>query len=202
MAVTAEVCVRDPASSLSDSDLVARLAARDAAAFRLVVERETKTLHRIAFRLLGDSSGAEDVAQEALLRLWKGAGQIVHGTSNVSAWLRKVATNLCFDRLRQRKFSSDEDVPDSADGAPLADAALHASQMRAAVVAALGTVSDRHRAAIILTYYEGLPNAAAAETLDMNVKAFESLLLRARQALRAALTQHGALTVDDVRGVL
>jgi RNA polymerase sigma factor (sigma-70 family) len=182
----------------SDDSLAARIGARDGVAFRTVVERETRTLHRIAYRMLGDNAAAEDVAQEALLRLWRGAAHWSSGAA-IGAWLRRVATNLCLDRLRRRKFASDAPVPERVDDTPLADAALHAAQMRVAVTEAMGALSDRQRAAIILTYYEALPNAAAAETLDMNIKAFESLLLRARHALRDALTEHGAITADDVR---
>jgi RNA polymerase sigma factor (sigma-70 family) len=191
--------VREAATWDSDDGLVLRIAARDAAAFRIIVERETQTLHRIAYRMLGERAAAEDIAQDALLRLWAGAGRWTPNGTGVGAWLRRVATNLCLDRLRRRKFVSDEAVPERVDCAPLADVALHAAQMQAAVVGAIGSLADRHRAAIILTYYEALPNTEAAETMDMNLKAFESLLLRARRSLHDALTRHGAITVDDVR---
>ena len=64
---------------------------------------------------------------------------------------------------------------------------LDAERQRAMVVTAIAALPDRQRAAIVLTYYEDLPNQKAAETMDMNLKAFESLLLRGRGALRAAL---------------
>ena len=69
------------------------------------------------------------------------------------------------------------------------------AQLRAAALAALGDLSERHRAAIVLTYYEELPNAAAAEVLEMKLKAFESLLLRARGAMRRALAARGLTTL-------
>jgi RNA polymerase sigma factor (sigma-70 family) len=195
----AEKQVREKAPCDSDDVLAGRIAGRDAAAFRIIVERETQTLHRIAFRMLGERAAAEDVAQEALLRLWSGATRWTPGGAGIGAWLRRVATNLCLDRLRRRKFVSDEAVPERADDTLLADAALHTAQIQAAVTGAIGSLADRQRAAIILTYYEALPNTEAAETMDMNLKAFESLLFRARRTLHDALTRHGAITVDDVR---
>lgn len=164
-----------------------RIAAGDAQLFRAVVEAQSATLHRIAFRMLADRVEAEDVAQEALLRLWQHAGRWQAGRSGIAAWLTRVAMNLCLDRLRRRKFASDEVVPERADEAPLAPELMDAEAARTRVVAAIAALSDRQRAAIVLTYYEDLPNMAAAQSLDMNIKAFESLLLRARAALAKAL---------------
>ena len=98
-----------------------------------------------------------------------------------------MATNLCLDRLRRRKFASDEAVPERVDETPGADEQMDEARLRARTAAAVQALPDRQRAAIILTYYEDYSNMAAAETLDMNIKAFESLLLRARSALRVAL---------------
>ena len=164
-----------------------RVRARDANAFALVVERHLVQLHRIAYRMIGDASEAEDLAQEALLRLWRDADRWRPGLSGIGAWLHRVVVNLCLDRLRKRRFSSDAAAPDRADEAPLAPAMLDAERRRAMVVAAIAALPDRQRAAIVLTYYEDLPNQKAAETMNMTLKAFESLLLRSRGALRGAI---------------
>ena len=73
----------------------------------------------------------------------------------------------------------------------LPEAQVEEDQLRHAARAALGDLSERHRAAIVLTYYEELPNSMAADALELNLKAFESLLLRARGAMRAALMARG-----------
>ncbi|MBN8816909.1 MAG: sigma-70 family RNA polymerase sigma factor [Sphingomonas sp.] len=174
---------------------MARIAGRDALAFSRVVEAQVGMLHRVAYRMLGDGTEAEDVAQEALLRLWSTADRWSSGQSGIAAWLTRVAVNLCLDRLRRRRFSSDAEVPERADDTPGADEAMAAEQMRLAALAALGDLTERHRAAIVLTYYEELPNAVAAEVLEMKLKAFESLLLRARGAMRAALAERGLTTL-------
>lgn len=172
---------------ISDDVLMARAGLREAAAFHTLVERHQDRPYRIAWRMLGDQTEAEDVAQDALLRLWTMAPNWQAGGSGVAAWLTRVATNLCLDRLRRRRFSSDEDMPERADEAPLADAQMMVAERHAIAAAAVSALPDRQRAAIILTYYEELPNQVAADMLDLNIKAFESLLLRARTALRATL---------------
>lgn len=171
----------------SDDTLMARVQRRDAVAFRRLVDRHVRSLHRVAYRMIGDVVEAEDLAQEALLRLWRDAHRWQAGGSGSGAWLTRVVVNLCLDRLRRRRFSGDEAVPERADDTPLAPETIDAERRRAATVAAVAALPDRQRAAIVLTYYEDMANQKAAEAMDMNIKAFESLLLRARGALRTAL---------------
>jgi len=188
---------RDAAAPRDDDAVMMRIAARDAVAFGRVVDANAGLLHRLAWRMIGDAAEAEDVAQEALLRLWSTAGKWRPGQAGIAAWLTRVTVNQCLDRLRRRKFASDEEVPERADDTPGADAAMEADSLRRLALAALGELSERHRAAIVLTYYEELPNAAAAEALEMNVKAFESLLLRARSAMRGALAARGLTSLAE-----
>jgi RNA polymerase sigma-70 factor (ECF subfamily) len=184
-----------PAAVRDDDRIMERIARRDAAAFTQVVGAQASRLQGIAWRMTGDPVEAEDVAQEALLRLWNQARSWQPGKAGIGAWLARVAVNLCLDRLRRRRFASDAPVPERADDSAPADAQLDADRLRARALAALASLSDRHRAAIVLTYYEEMPNAAAAAALDMQLKGFESLLLRARNAMRAALAESGLVTL-------
>jgi RNA polymerase sigma factor (sigma-70 family) len=174
-----------------ENALMARVAARDGQAFRVLAEEYTLMLHRLAYRMLGDGAAAEDVAQESLLKLWEQAARWTGTGPGVGAWLRRVATNACLDRLRRAKFISGNEIPERADDSPLADAVMDGKRMRKAVIEAMGALPDRQRAAIVLTYYEALSNAEAATVLDMNIKGFESLLLRARTGLKSALITRG-----------
>ncbi|MBS0479226.1 MAG: sigma-70 family RNA polymerase sigma factor [Proteobacteria bacterium] len=187
---------RETQAAENDDAVMTRIAGRDALAFSRVVEAQVGMLHRVAYRMLGDGAEAEDVAQEALLRLWASAERWRSGQAGIAAWLTRVAVNLCLDRLRRKRFSSDAEAPDRPDEAAGADEAMDEARMRAAALAALGDLTERHRAAIVLTYYEELPNAAAAEVLEMKLKAFESLLLRARGAMRTALAIRGLTTLS------
>ncbi len=191
MARAREQVSRDGAAR--DAALMARIVARDAAAFRAIADAHALALRRIAYRMLGDASEAEDVAQEAFLRLWQHAARWQATGSGIGAWLNRVVVNLCLDRLRRRRFASDEAVPERADDAPNADAVMEADQHRAAVVACIDALGARQRAAIVLTYYEEMSNIMAANALDMNIKAFESLLFRARAALRERLIEAGVV---------
>ena len=189
-------------SGAPDAALVAAVARGDAGAFRLLVDRHMAKVHRVAERMLSDASEADEVTQDAFLKLWTNAGRwrpASHG-GGVLPWLRTIATNACLDRLRRRRFVSDEPAPERADEAEGAAQLLDRSRLANIAKGALATLPDRQRAAIVLTYYEELSNADAAQTLGLNVKAFESLLLRARQALREAVARSG-VTAADLREV-
>jgi RNA polymerase sigma factor (sigma-70 family) len=174
-----------------EAALLARVAARDGAAFHLLAERHAPQLHRIAWRITGDMHEAEDIAQESLLRLWDQAPRWREGRTSLAAWLCRVAVNLAIDRHRRSRRISSTDIPERADEAPLADAAIAAGQQAARARALIAALPDNQRAAIVLTYYEDLSNADAAAALDMKLKAFESLLFRARAALRAGFARSG-----------
>lgn len=183
-----------------DAAWAARLAARDPDALRKMIARHGRLLHRVAYRMTGDAHEAEDIVQEAMLRLWDHAPAIAakHPAGSAAAaqlrlggWLQRVVTNLAIDRLRRARRLSGGEVPDDEDDAPLADALIEAGERDNLARALVLALPERQRAAIVLTYYEELPNAEAAEAMDMNIKAFESLLHRARAALRQALAAQG-----------
>jgi RNA polymerase sigma-70 factor (ECF subfamily) len=183
-----------------DAVWAARLAGRDPAALREIVTRHAGTLHRVAYRMIGDAHEAEDIVQEALLRLWDHAHALAerHPVGSQAAtqlrlggWLQRVVTNLAIDRLRRTRRLSGGEVPDDEDDAPLADALIEAGEREGMARALVRALPERQRAAIVLTYYEELPNAEAAAAMDMNIKAFESLLHRARTALRQAFAAQG-----------
>jgi RNA polymerase sigma factor (sigma-70 family) len=175
----------------SDDELVARIAARDHAAMRLVADRHAQLVWRVAYRMLGDATEAEDVAQDSLLKLWNYADRWNAGGPGIAPWLKKVTINQCLDRLRRKRFTSDEEVPEREDDSPLADRQMEALEVGKAVKDCIEALPDRQRAAVILTYYEEAPNQGAAETMEMQLKAFESLLFRARASLKGCVERKG-----------
>ncbi|MEQ7873006.1 sigma-70 family RNA polymerase sigma factor [Sphingomonas sp. ASV193] len=170
-----------------------RVGRGDALAFRALVDRHAARPYRVAWRMLGDSGEAEDVAQEAMLRLWRDGARWDGRGAGVGAWLACVASRLSIDRLRRRGRTELGEVPERADEAPRADRLIVASEESERVRRALAALPDRQRAAVVLTYYEELSNAAAAEAMELKLKAFESMLHRARAALRTMLIEE---TVD------
>jgi RNA polymerase sigma-70 factor (ECF subfamily) len=170
-----------------------RVASGDARALEILAERHTPMLFAVAWRMLADAAEAEDVVQETMTRLWTHADKWTPIGGGLGGWLRRVATNLCLDRKRKRAFVSDDAVPERADEAPAADALIDAGRRERAVAAAMQELPDRQRAAIVLTYYEGLSNAEAASSLGVGVKALESLLVRARRSLGRSLAARGLI---------
>jgi RNA polymerase sigma-70 factor (ECF subfamily) len=182
-----------PACDPDDRAVMARVAAGEAAAFRLIVARHITMIHALAWRMLGDAAEAEDVVQEVFAKVWTNAPGWTPSGGGLGGWLRRIATNLCLDRLRRRRPLSAEPPPERADEAPGADELFDAARRGEAVAAAIQSLPDRQRAAIVLTYHEGVANAEAAEILGIGVKALESLLVRARHALTRALAEKGLI---------
>jgi RNA polymerase sigma-70 factor (ECF subfamily) len=141
--------------------------------------------------MLGDAAEAEDVAQEAFLRVWRQAPRWRPGAAKFDTWLHRVALNLCYDRLRRRREIATAEPPDVADPSPGPDRGLDAQDTGARVAAALAALPDRQREAIVLCHYQELGNIEAAAVMGVSVEAVESLLGRGRRALRAALKDLG-----------
>lgn len=181
-----------------DATLVAAAGTGSAEAFAELVARHRAALHRQAFRLLGDPHEAEDVVQDAFARLWQHAAHWQPSGAGLAGWLHRVTMNLCFDRKRRYRVITTPDLPEMVDAAPLADHVIETEQAVAQISAALQALPDRHRAALMLCYFDGLSNAAAADALNLHIKAMESLLFRARRQLRAILTTREVAFADLV----
>lgn len=184
--------------ALDDGALMVLFAHGDAQAARLLSERLLPRAFRHAARVLGNASDAEDVAQDALLRLWRAAADWhADGVAKPSTWLHKVVANLCVDRLRKsgRMVALGDD--DHADDAPGAEARMQDKGRMAALDAALARLPERQRQAVVLRHIEGLSNPEIAAALDIGVEAVESLTARGKRALKAALDgQKEALGYD------
>lgn len=190
----------DSDGDASDADLLARYAAGDRSAARDLTLRLAPRVLALARRMLGDAAEAEDVAQEAILRLWRMAPDWRVGEAQVSTWLYRVASNLCIDRLRRRRERTGEALPETADPAPGALDRLVAADRAAALQAALAALPERQRLAIVLRHFEERSNPEIAAVLDTSVEAVESLLARARRELAARLRPRRAeLELDDDR---
>jgi RNA polymerase sigma factor (sigma-70 family) len=170
-----------------DEELLPRVAMGDPAAVRTLVARKLPRLLSLAGRMLGDGQEAEDVAQEAFLRIWKQAGRWRPGAARFDTWLHRVALNLCYDRLRRRRELSVAEPPERPDEGPAPDRGLMAADTGRRVEQALMALPERQREAIVLCHYQELGNIEAAAVMGVSVEALESLLGRGRRALRAAL---------------
>lgn len=174
-----------------DVELLARIGNNEPAAVNEMVTRKLPRLLALASRLLGDADEARDVAQESFLRIWKQAARWRPGQARFDTWLHRVALNLCHDRLRRRKSQplDDDTLAELADPAGTPEDQLHASDRSARMAAALATLPERQREAIVLQYYQELSNIEAAALMGISVEALESLLSRARRNLRSQLAE-------------
>lgn len=170
-----------------DEELVRRVGSGDSSAIQAMVARKLPRILALAHRMLGDAAEAEDVAQEAMLRAWRQAPRWTPGTAKFDTWLHRVALNLCYDRLRRRREVPTDRPPERPDPGPGPDRGLLAADTGNRVDAALGRLPERQREAVVLCHYQELSNIEAAALMQVSVEALESLLSRARRALRATL---------------
>jgi RNA polymerase sigma-70 factor, ECF subfamily len=172
-----------------ETELLARVAAGDSEAFRGLVDRHLPTVLAIARRMLRDDAEAEDVAQETMLRLWRNAAGLELGPHGVRPWLRRVASNLCIDRVRARRNTTVvEEVPEES-APPSQVRHIAERELGARVDAALQALPERQRLAITLFHYEGMSQIEVGEVLGISDEAVESLLARARRTLKVALKE-------------
>jgi RNA polymerase sigma factor (sigma-70 family) len=182
---------RDTLAEVSDEALLVLYANGDPAAARALTLRLTPRVLGYATRLLSDRAEAEDVTQEAMLRLWRVAPAWRQGEAQVTTWLYRVVTNLCTDRLRGRvrsRADALDDAPEVADGAAGAEAGLIEADRMAALQTALDALPDRQRQAVVLRHIEGLTNPEIAAVMDIGVEAVESLTARGKRSLAAILS--------------
>ena len=177
----------DAYTDLADDALLAQYSQGDAAAARALTARLTPRVFGHAVRVLGDRAEAEDVAQDAMMRLWKVAPDWRMGEANVSTWLYRVTANLCTDRLRRKRGVGLDEVDEPHDPSPSVTDQLQTRERMDALQAGLQTLPERQRQAVILRHIEGLANPEIAEILEISTEAVESLTARGKRALAQAL---------------
>jgi RNA polymerase sigma-70 factor, ECF subfamily len=186
---------RDDAA-ITEAALLARAQAGDVGAFEQLSARYADRLFLLLVRLLGDWAEAEDVAQEVMLRAWRGIARF-RGRSSYFTWLYRIAVNEANRALGQRARRP-ADVPIGAvelPGPPAADPARQAenTELRQALGRALAELPPPLRTAIVLRDVEGLSTQEAAEITGIGQAAFKSRLHRARLRVRAAIGDESLL---------
>lgn len=175
----------------SDDALMAAYARGDSRAARLLTARHLPAVLRLSRRMA--PLDADDIAQEAMLRLWRQAAHWRSGEARVSTWLWRVTWNLSIDHLRRRRPHLDLDAaPEVADSTPTAEARLIHDAQALALHRALASLPPRQRMAISLKHFEDATQAEIAEAMGLSEEAVESLLARARRGLRQALQKEVA----------
>jgi RNA polymerase sigma-70 factor (ECF subfamily) len=168
----------------SDADLVASVASGQTSALGQLAMRHQQRVRAIAYRILGRWDLADDVAQEAFLRVWRGAERY-QPSAAFTTWLYRIVVNLCLDQKRRGRplQLTEQDPPD--------DRVTHTSlidlERTEAVRREVAALPERQRVALVLHRFEGLNHAQIAAATGWSESAIESLLVRAYARLRETL---------------
>ena len=180
----------------ADAQAVERVKSGDKDAYRLLVDRHSRNLFRLAFRITGNEADAEDVVQEALLRAYRQI-QTYDSRSTFSTWLYRIASNYALDLIRARgrhekgrvtSAGEDQDVLDVADvRTPGQDRVLYSNQVSQSISVALGGLTPQERAAFLLRHCEGKSIEEIGGVLGLATSATKNSIFRAVKKMREAL---------------
>lgn len=181
----------------TDARLVAECRRGNEQAYVQLVDTYKGLIYSLSYRLLGDPTEAEDAAQETFLAAFRGLHTFREGAP-LAPWLSRIAHNHCLRRLRKRAppAASLEERPGEgmesladrvADPAPAPETLLERMELRAELVAAIGTLPAHYRTAVTLRYLHNFSYAEVAEALDLPIGTVKTHLHRARGLLRERL---------------
>jgi len=178
-------------SEKGDNELLALLQEGSHVAFAELVRRHTERYYRLAFRYLQNRESAEDVVQDAFLKLWEDPRRWQPDkNTKFTTWFYRVVVNLCLDwQKKKQPVELNEDMP-LLDDRESADEAMQRKQEQLALERAIAALPERQRTAINLCYDEGLSNQDAADVMAINLKALQSLVMRAKATLKERLKQY------------
>lgn len=179
----------DDDSENNDTALVKAVQRGERGAFDQLVIRYHELAYGLAYRMVQQTELAEDIVQDCFIKVWQQAGQWQPEQGKFSTWLYQIVRNQSLDVLRSAAHRYNEPLlaGDELDAPqPIATAFEH-QQQQAQFQQALGLLKIEQRTAIALVYQTGLSNKAAAQVMDLQLKAFESLLGRAKSRLKQQL---------------
>lgn len=179
----------DAGAEDTDAVLMARIATGDARAFDRLVRRHLKRAYNVAYGMVYNSADAQDVAQDAMMRVWIYAPTWRAGESAVTTWLHRIVVNCCYDFLRKkaRQPQGGELPADIEDMTARTEHDYAETEQKKRLRAMLRSLPERQRMAVTLCYLEDMSNAEAAAVMGVHIKALEGLLVRARKALKPML---------------
>jgi len=175
--------------------VLARARQGDSEAFRALVERHSRSVFRLAFRMTGNEQDAEDVVQESFLRAYKQLGRF-ESRANFGTWLYRIVSNCSVDLMRSKQARHDQVRGDSLDegamelpavDAPGPERMAHSAEIDRRVQDALRELSPLERAAFTLRHYEGRSIDEISATLGLGTSAAKHSVFRAVKKLRVAL---------------
>jgi len=186
---------------VTDAAVVAQVLAGDREAFRLLVERHSRSIFRVAYRMTGDQHDAEEIVQETLLRAYRSLDRF-ELRSNFGTWVYRITANYAIDRIRQRnleetrqalpaRLSNDgvevDPVAWVQDPAASPERLAGSAELAAKIKQALDTLTPAERTAIVMRHWDGCAIEEIAAVLKSNSNATKNTVFRAVAKLRKAL---------------
>src|SRR5688572_17354087 len=179
-----------------DVAVISRARAGDSEAFRVIVERHSRSVFRLAFRMTGSEQDAEDVVQETFLKTYKRL-QSFEARANFGTWLYRIAVNCALDLMRKRRRHEAHNetlepdfegaVPDHSGEAASPDGMLFSVEVQKRVREAMGTLSPMERSAFVLRHYEGMSIEEIGQALGLRTSAAKHSIFRAVKKMRGVL---------------
>ena len=173
-----------------DRVLILAFADGDRQAAQQLTERLMPKIHAHAYYRLGNIADAEDVTQEAFLRLWQFAPRWEQGNAQVSTWLYRVVSNLCKDRYRRPKLEDLEVSKEPTDETQSPADKIDDHYRQKALYGAMSLLPENQRLAVQLRHIDELTNPQIAEIMELSVEAVESLTARGKRKLIEILQTH------------
>jgi len=170
----------------SDEQLMLDVADGDMSAFAQLVQRHHRSALNIAYRFLSDAGRAEDIVQDAFLKILS-AAERYRPTARFRTYLYNVIWHLCVDSYRKKRPQRLGETPLKADAAENPETVAMTEERAVLVRQAIQELPTRQRMALVLKHYENMSYDGIAEALGCSEGAVDSLLVRARRALQEKL---------------
>ena len=174
----------------ADHCLLAAFADGDRRAAQQLTERLMPKIYAHAYYRLGNTSDAEDVTQEAFLKLWKVAPSWKQDKAQVSTWLYRVVSNLCKDRYRRATLEGLISVQAPSNESQSPTYKIEEGIRQKALYTAMSALPEGQRLAVQLRHIDELTNPQIAEIMGVSVEAIESLVARGKRKLTKILQSH------------
>ena len=179
----------------NDCELMAQISSGDQAAFGVLVRRHTQKFYALAYRMLSNKAQAEDVVQDCFLKIWKNPSLWdPNRKAKFTTWFYRMVVNLSLDYNKKKKATGMPENYEVADTANQSEDLIRKEQ-KEMLEKSLEELPERQRIAINLCFYESVSNKEAAEILDINIKALESLLMRAKTTLKKKFRNYDEVNI-------
>ena len=174
----------------TDHDLLATFEKGDRGAAQQLTEQLMPKIHAHAYYRLGNIADAEDVTQEAFLKLWKIAPTWKQDKAQVSTWLYRVVSNLCKDRYRRATLEGMLTAEEPTNEFQSPSSKIEEELRQKALYTAMSILPESQRLAVQLRHIDELTNPQIAEIMELSVEAVESLTARGKRKLTKILQSH------------